>query len=166
MSDEHIVVSGDNQTVVVTSDGATLIVDSRPTYVVVESEEEAPAPEEVPAPEISYIQTEEQSTIVVGESGAQGPPGPAGASGAPGDPGPEGPPGVAGGFYRHVQGVPSDTWEIVHNLNFYPGGIKVKDSGGMIIDAMRTTYPDSNTVILKFFVGMQPVPFSGEAYLS
>lgn len=162
MSDEYIIIEEGGSLIIQGEDPGVVVTDV-PSFVILEP---LPADPVIPLPTVvenTLVTQDDTTTVIVGESGPQGPPGP---SGSPGPVGPEGPPGVAGGFYKHIQGVPADTWTIAHNLNFYPGGIKVKDSGGTIIDAMRTTYPDSNTVILKFFVNMLPVSFSGEAYLS
>lgn len=61
--------------------------------------------------------------------------------------------------YRHSQGASSTTWEIVHNLNFYPN-VTVEDSAGTIIEG-EIEYVDQNTVRLTF-----SLPFTGYAYLS
>src|SRR4029079_8657398 len=68
-----------------------------------------------------------QYVQVVGTN-AVGPPGPGGADGATGAAGPagaDGADGLDGGSYRHVQGVPSAVWTIVHHLGVNPGGVSV-----------------------------------------
>ena len=63
--------------------------------------------------------------LMPGPTGAQGPVGPTGATGPQGQvgpTGPAGPQGASGGFFRYVQPVAAATWNITHNLGFYPGG--------------------------------------------
>lgn len=61
--------------------------------------------------------------------------------------------------YVHTQGVSSDTWNITHNLNFYPN-ITVKDSGGSIVEG-EISYTNSHSLTITFSAA-----FSGIAYLS
>ena len=61
--------------------------------------------------------------------------------------------------YVYTQSVPSDTWVITHNLNFYPN-VTIIDSAGTICVG-DVTYTDRNSLTLTFGGG-----FSGEAYLS
>lgn len=62
--------------------------------------------------------------------------------------------------YRYVQNTPITVWTIVHNLGFYPAGVRVEDSDGE--DTIgEVSYPDINTVRIDF---NQPV--AGVAYLS
>lgn len=102
-----------------------------------------------------------------GDQGLQGETGLQGPRGFQGDPGPEGPPGVDAGpvAYRHVQGVPASVWDILHNLDFYPGGIIVRDSGGDYREG-RVDHVSVNQLTISFFVAGSPVAFSGEAFLS
>ena len=79
-----------------------------------------------------------------------------------GDSGPQGIPGVSGEQilgYVHNQGSPSDTWTIVHGLDFIPN-ITVVDSAGSVVEG-DYSYPNENTVIATF-IGS----FAGKAYLS
>jgi hypothetical protein len=79
--------------------------------------------------------------------------------------GPQGPKGDPGEVkyqdlsYVHNQSIPSDTWTIVHDLQFVPN-ITVVDSGGTVVEGSYN-YPDANTAVLSF-----SHPFSGKAYLS
>ena len=61
--------------------------------------------------------------------------------------------------FHYTQNIPSNTWTIVHNLNFYPN-ITVVDSGGSQIEG-EVNYLDSNSLVLTFSSA-----FSGYAYLS
>lgn len=61
--------------------------------------------------------------------------------------------------YVHTQAVSSDTWNITHNLSFYPN-ITVKDSGGSIVEG-EISYTNSNSLTITFSAA-----FSGIAYLS
>ena len=71
--------------------------------------------------------------------------------------GPQGPTGV--GAYAHMQGVPSATWTINHNLGFKPN-ITVVDSAGNIVEGAYDYV--SNNQLIATFSGA----FSGTAYLS
>lgn len=61
--------------------------------------------------------------------------------------------------YHHIQGTPSSTWTIIHNLNFYPN-VTVQDSAGTIIEG-EITYTDAHQLTVHFTSA-----FSGNAYLS
>jgi hypothetical protein len=61
--------------------------------------------------------------------------------------------------YNYTQGSPSDTWNITHNLHFYPN-VTVQDSAGNIVEG-EISYTDSDSLIVTFSNS-----FSGEAYLS
>lgn len=67
--------------------------------------------------------------------------------------------------FRYVQGSPSASWIIAHNLGFSPGGIIVIDSNGSVVEG-EIDYIDNNNLILNFFANGIPSPFSGQAYLS
>ena len=61
--------------------------------------------------------------------------------------------------YQHTQSLPSNTWNITHNLGFYPN-IVIQDSGGSIVEG-EITYTNSNSLTVTFSAA-----FSGTAYLS
>lgn len=61
--------------------------------------------------------------------------------------------------YQHTQEVASDTWNITHNLGFYPN-ITVQDSAGTTVEG-EIVYQSANAVQLNF-----AATFSGTAYLS
>lgn len=61
--------------------------------------------------------------------------------------------------FVHLQGVPSDTWTIVHNLGKYPS-VMVQDSAGDEVEG-GITYVDFNTVSVTFTGA-----FSGRAILN
>lgn len=86
-------------------------------------------------------------SMVPGPIGPQGPQGPPGSSGS------------AAGSFTHVQGLPSDTWVIVHSLGFYPA-VTVIDSGGTMVEG-DVHYDSPNQVTLSFNGA-----FSGTASLS
>lgn len=78
--------------------------------------------------------------------------------------GPQGPTGPAGESsqevsYRHIQSTVSDTWQITHNLGWYPN-ITVVDSAGSVVEG-EIDYTSENSLTLLF-----ASPFSGTAYLS
>ena len=56
------------------------------------------------------------------------------------------------------QTTPSDTWNIVHNLNFHPNVIVVDTDGNIVSGNVQ--YLSITTVQIKFVV-----PFIGTAYL-
>jgi len=62
--------------------------------------------------------------------------------------------------FRFVQNAPIALWTIVHNLGFYPAGIRIEDSAGQEASA-EVSYPDISTVRLEF-----SAPMAGVAYLS
>ena len=68
---------------------------------------------------------------------------------------------VGGGdkFFLFRQNVPSNVWEIKHNLNKYPS-VTVVDSGDSVVVG-EVTYIDNNNLVISF-VGS----FSGKAYLN
>jgi hypothetical protein len=116
-------------------------------------------------------------TVLPGQGGARGPagaqgvqgtegiPGSSGVQGAQGSIGPQGPAGepgttsVANLAYHHVQGVPSNTWDITHGLGFYPN-ITTVDSAGTVLEG-DLDYIDLNTIRVIFSTA-----FSGNAFLS
>jgi hypothetical protein len=89
------------------------------------------------APVITVGQPE---TITVEVAGRIGPPGPAGSG--------EG----GGGWYRHAQAVPSDTWVIVHPLGYRPA-VATEDSAGSVVVG-DITYVDDYTVVVRFAVAI------------
>jgi hypothetical protein len=64
-----------------------------------------------------------------------------------------------GGTYVHVQGTPSATWTINHNLDFYPSVEIVNSAGVAVIGDYE--YLNTNTIVARF-----TDPFAGKAYLS
>ena len=96
---------------------------------------------------IRVMALEQPTLVVIGESGPQGP------AGLPGEV------QFSDLSYVHVQNVSSNTWTIVHGLQFIPN-ITVVDSAGSVVEG-DYSYPDENTVIATFFGG-----FTGKAYLS
>ena len=61
--------------------------------------------------------------------------------------------------FTYVQGVPSTSWNIQHNLGKFPS-ITVIDSAGTVVTG-QYTYNDINNVTLTF-----SAPFAGTAYLN
>ena len=61
--------------------------------------------------------------------------------------------------FTYVQGVPSTSWSIQHNLGKFPS-ITVIDSAGTVVTG-QYTYNDINNVTLTF-----SAPFAGTAYLN
>jgi hypothetical protein len=61
--------------------------------------------------------------------------------------------------YEYVQGAPSDTWVIAHNLGFKPN-VTVVDSAGTIYEG-EITYTNTVSLTVTFSSA-----FSGKAYLS
>lgn len=55
----------------------------------------------------------------------------------------------------------SSEWEIQHDLGFRPSGIIVIDSAGTTMYGFEVSYPDLDSVVLRF-----NAPFNGTAYLS
>lgn len=68
---------------------------------------------------------------------------------------------VTGGSiaYKHDQEVASSSWNIVHNLGFYPN-ITIQDSAGTTVEG-EIAYQSVNAVQINFGAA-----FSGTAYLS
>jgi hypothetical protein len=64
--------------------------------------------------------------------------------------------------YHHMQLSPSQTWTIVHNLGWAPGGILVRDSTGGEVEG-EISYPDPATTVTLYFPAGA---ISGDAYLS
>lgn len=77
---------------------------------------------------------------------------------ASGPQGPQGPPGINNVFYTHVQGSPSITWVINHNLDGYPTAV-VFDSANSQCEG-TFSYQNSNQMTITF-----TAPFSGTAYI-
>ena len=67
--------------------------------------------------------------------------------------------GISDKTYRHIQGLPSNTWVITHNLNKYPS-VTVQDSAGSIVLG-EITYNSLNTITLTFSGS-----FSGQAHFN
>ena len=61
--------------------------------------------------------------------------------------------------YVHMQGVSSNSWQITHNLGFYPN-VTVVDSAGTIYEG-EIAYTNTNSLTVSFSAS-----FSGKAYLS
>lgn len=77
--------------------------------------------------------------------------------------GPEGPKGdkgdTAAASYVHEQSSPSTTWNIQHNLDFFPA-VTVVDSGGNDVVG-SISYVNRDNLVITF-----SVEFGGKAYLS
>lgn len=67
--------------------------------------------------------------------------------------------GISGGAYNFEQSSNVTTWNITHNLGFYPN-VSIIDYGSNNIEA-DIVYPDGNHVTINF-----AQPTSGYAYLS
>lgn len=83
-------------------------------------------------------------------------------------PGPQGPAGIDGTqnsdipdlvAYTHNQNATSNSWTIIHNLNFYPN-VTVFDSGGSMVEG-AVTHSDETTLTIDFSASI-----SGKAHLS
>lgn len=59
--------------------------------------------------------------------------------------------------YTHTQAVPSDTWEICHNLGKYCS-VTIVDSAGTVVIG-QIDYTDTNNCVVRFNGA-----FSGKAY--
>ena len=105
-----------------------------------------------------------------GQTGPQGPKGDTGAAGPKGDTGAQGPAGTNAEFnvnlvsYKHEQQTPSGTWNITHNLGFYPN-IKVMDYTSVNVEC-EIEYLNINQVRLTFIQAGISILTSGFAYLS
>lgn len=62
-------------------------------------------------------------------------------------------------WYVHEQGVVSDSWEIIHNLNRFPS-VTVVDTADNVVTGY-VTYLDKNKVVVTFNAA-----FKGKAYLN
>jgi hypothetical protein len=102
------------------------------------------------------VQTPTPTTVTVGtgQGGARGPQGLQGTQGIQGISG-----AVTNIAYVHTQGTAEATWNIVHNLNFYPN-VTTMDSTGAICEG-EITYTNPNSLTVTFTAA-----FSGTAYLS
>ena len=96
-------------------------------------------------------------TTVVVEASTTGPQGPSGLQGLAGIQGATGEAPIVS--YVYNQSNTSDTWEITHNLGWYPN-VTVVDSAGSIVEG-EIEYPSSSAIRLLFAYA-----FSGNAYLS
>lgn len=63
------------------------------------------------------------------------------------------------GSYVHIQSVPSATWNVAHNLGYYPNVSIVDSANTQVIGDVD--YVNENSLVLTFAGG-----FSGKAYLS
>lgn len=84
--------------------------------------------------------------------------------GVPGPRGLQGPPGVDGidGMdltYHHIQGLPSATWIINHNLGKYPSVLVIDSAGNDVTGSI--VFNSVNQITVTFSGG-----FSGDAYLN
>lgn len=113
-----------------------------------------PTPIVVTVTEPTTVPTQNNIVVAPGQGGAVGP------KGDKGDKGDQGEPGITQAVaYTHLQGVSNSTWDIQHNLNFYPN-VTVVDSAGTIVEG-EIDYTDLNNIRLTFSDS-----FSGKAYLS
>jgi hypothetical protein len=64
-----------------------------------------------------------------------------------------------GGIYVHNQDTSSNTWNISHNLDYYPNVEIVDSAGNVVIGDIQ--YIDLNNIIINF-----TDPFAGKAFLS
>jgi len=97
-----------------------------------------------------------------GDTGATGSKGDKGDTGAKGDTGPQGPPGASGsaaGTYRYVQMSPASTWDVVHNLPYWPNVTVVDSLGREIVPDVQ--YVSGTEIQLIFSASV-----AGEAYFS
>lgn len=76
-----------------------------------------------------------------------------------GDIGNTGQNGQNGGNFTHDQMIPSDTWNVVHNLGYKPN-VLIEDSAGTIVHG-EIDYVDNNNLTLRFSAA-----FAGKAYCS
>ena len=67
--------------------------------------------------------------------------------------------GAGGGTFTFTQGVPSVTWNVVHNLGNFPS-VSVVNNNNVLMYG-ETTYIDNNNLQINFSAG-----FSGKAYLN
>jgi len=80
-------------------------------------------------------------------------------------PGPQGPAGLSAEdlpdlvAYTHNQLVSSNSWTVVHNLDFYPN-VTVFDSAGSMVEG-SVTHSSKTTLTIAFSAAI-----SGKAYLS
>lgn len=96
-------------------------------------------------------------TTISVEASTTGPQGPSGIQGTVGIQGPAGTSQVI--YYHHIQASTSNTWEINHNLGWYPN-VTVVDSAGTVVEG-EIEYLSIYGLRLIFSSG-----FSGNAYLS
>ena len=98
------------------------------------------------------------ATGAIGQTGAVGLTGATGTTGLQGATGAQGV-GIEDVSYRHIQAISLSTWDITHNLGWYPN-ITVVDSAGSIVEG-EISYTNENSLSLIFSSA-----FSGNAYLS
>lgn len=88
-------------------------------------------------------------TVVVGIQGPVGPQGPAGVDGAD----------AFDLTYHHIQGLPSATWIITHNMGKYPSVLVIDSAGNEVTGSI--VFNSVNQITVTFSGG-----FSGDAYLN
>jgi hypothetical protein len=64
-----------------------------------------------------------------------------------------------GGAYRHIQILPDTTWNISHNLGFYPSVVIIDEEDSVVMG--QIVYVDENTI--NVFFNQQAIGF---AYLN
>lgn len=84
---------------------------------------------------------------------------PGGEVGPPGPPGVQGPPGSAAATFTFVQGTPSNTWVITHNLP-YPPNVTLIDTSDTQIEG-SVMYSSATTITVTLSAAT-----AGKAYLS
>lgn len=63
--------------------------------------------------------------------------------------------------HRHVQLLPAERWQIVHEMSVQPAGIRAVDTDGTLIEFDQLLYPQQGVVELVF-----GAPVAGTAWLS
>ena len=102
-------------------------------------------------PPNDQTQPEVDITLLPGVPGQRGPQGPKGDKGDPGTT-----PTIA---FTYTQNTVSSTWNIIHNLGFFPN-VATTDSAGTIIEG-TISYTSTDTLVISFSIAT-----SGTAYLS
>jgi hypothetical protein len=73
--------------------------------------------------------------------------------------GQDGSAGATGTSYTHTQGVVASTWNVTHNLGYFPAVTIVDSADTQVVGDIQYTSPD--TLIITFSTA-----FSGKAYMS